>query len=386
MIKLLTKQHGKAVRLLCDKLHCDGIQYDLLVTTCEQSARKYLADAIKNDNVIMVGNVGEYATLFADTFNLTMFYDSYAEKTVAEYCKLAKVAMPAQHVLDKICTIPETFNHYSAVYGYQCGCFGEYNKKQIYILPNDPRECDVLYTNYLSKILLMHQEGMTKYVFKVFGFAEGEISKRLDTLGKNVQYTFETDNLDSRITLFVPAKTTKSALAKLLEQFNNLFGANIYANADQSLAKTVVQLLAEINCSISTAESITGGMIASSIVDVAGSSAVFYEGAVTYSSVAKSKRLSISPHYIDEFGAVSPQVAKAMAEGLMTNGSDIVVTTTGYAGPDSTGKTPVGLCYIAVGTHAGVTVHKSVFAGDRNTIRAQATNTALFLVVKSIKK
>ena len=56
MIKLLTKQHGKAVRLLCDKLHCDGIQYDLLVTTCEQSARKYLADAIKNDNVINVRN------------------------------------------------------------------------------------------------------------------------------------------------------------------------------------------------------------------------------------------------------------------------------------------------------------------------------------------
>ena len=385
MIKLLTKQYSKAVTSICDKLRCDGIDYDLLVTGSNLSASKFLREAVQKDDVILVGNVGDYAILFSETFNLAMFYNSYAEKSVNEYCKLAKVALPAQHVLDKICTIPETFNHYPAVFGYQCGCYGEYNKKQIYILPGDARECGILYDNYISKTLLRDKVGMLKYVFKVFGLPEGEVSKRLAQLGK-VQFTAETENLDSRITLFFPAKTAKTLLSKTLDLFNHLFGTSIYANCDQSLAKTVVQLLLEINRTISTAESITGGMIASSIVDIAGSSAVFYEGAVTYSSVAKSKRLGISPHFIDEYNAVSPQVAKAMADGLLQNGSDIVVATTGYAGPDPTGKTPVGLCYIAVGANNGVAVHKTVFAGDRNTIRASVTNTALYLVIKSIKK
>lgn len=386
MIKLLTKEHSKAVRLLCDKLRCDGIKYDLLVTNSVASSRNYLNEGVQKDDVIMIGNVGDYSTLFADTFNLTMFYDTYAEKYVAEYCKLAKISMPAQHVLDKICTIPETFIHYSAVYGYQCGCCGEYNKNKIYILPDDHRECEVLYDNYVSKGLSRDQVGMIKYVFKVFGLPATEVNKRLDALPKIVQRSCDTDNLDSRITLLLPAKTSKSVISQTLEQFNSLFGAGIYANCDQSLAKTVVDLLSQINRTVSTAESITGGLIASSIVDIAGSSAVFYEGAVTYSSVAKSKRLDISPHYIDEYGAVSPQVANAMAEGLLKSGSDIVVATTGYAGPDVTGKTPVGLCYIAVGSRNGVTVHKNVFVGDRNTIRAQVTNTALFLVIKSITK
>lgn len=386
MIKLLTKQHSKAVQLVCDKLRCDGIQYDLLVTNGDKSSRKYLLEAVQNDDVIMIGNVGDYSALFADTFGLVMFYDSYAERAVSEYCKLAKISMLPQHILDKLCTIPETFNHYSAVYGYQCGCFGQYNHKQIYILPSDERECQLLYDNYVSKTLLHGKTALTKYVFKVFGLTEAEVAKRLDTLSKTIQRTFETENLDTRITLFFPAKTAKSALAQALQQFNSLFGASIYADCDQSLAKTLVQLLSQINLTISTAESITGGMIASSIVDVAGSSSVFYEGAVTYSSVAKSKRLGISPHFIDEYSAVSPQVASAMAEGLLANGSDLVVTTTGYAGPDATGKTPVGLCYIGVGSHNGVSVHKSIFAGDRNSIRAQATNTALFLAIKSIQK
>lgn len=385
MIKLLTKEHSKAVRLLCDKLRCDGIKYDLFVTSSSLSACSYLIHAVQRDDVIMVGNTGDYATLFADTFNLAMFYDSYAEKSVLEYCKFANVAKPAQHVMDKICTIPETFNHYSAVYGYQCGCFGEYNKKQIYILPDDVRECEVLYDNYLSKTLLREQSKTTKYVFKVFGLTETEVAKRLGQIHKSVDRSAETENLDSRITLFFPAKTSQKAICQTLEQFNTLFGSTIYANCDQSLAKTVVQLLSQIGLTISTAESVTGGMIASSIVDIAGSSAVFYESAVTYSSVAKSKRLNISPHYIDQYGVVSPQVAKAMAEGLLANGTDIAVTTTGYAGPDAEGKTPVGLCYISVGSRNGITVHKSVFAGDRNTIRALVSNTALYLVIKSIK-
>ncbi len=292
MIKILTKHHSESVQLLCDKLSLDGILFDLLITQNEKSARNYLLTSEQTDDIVMVGNVGDYSSLFADTFGLTMFYDGYAEKAIADYCNFVNVPMPAQHVLDKICTIPETFIHYAPVYGYQCGCFGEINKKHIYILPDDKRECQVIYDEYIVKALLREQIGKTKYVFKVFGYSNENIVKTLSAMPKNVQCAVVTNHLDSRITLLFPSKTAQKVIKDALDQFNRLFGESIYANSDQSLAQTVVELLKQVNITISTAESITGGMIASSIVDVPGSSAVLYEGAVTYSSVAKSKRKS----------------------------------------------------------------------------------------------
>ena len=73
MIKLLTKEHSKAVQLICDKLRRDGLEYDLFVTHSGVSARDYLIDAVSKDNVIMVGNVGDCSTTFADALNLAMF-------------------------------------------------------------------------------------------------------------------------------------------------------------------------------------------------------------------------------------------------------------------------------------------------------------------------
>ena len=171
-----------------------------------------------------------------------------------------------------------------------------------------------------------------------------------------------------------------------MERFKKLFGDYIYANADHTLAKTVVDLLHSLNKTLSVAESITGGMVASSIVDIAGASSVLHEGIVSYSNSSKSKRLNINPHFIDEHNAVSQQVALEMAKGLRGDGCDVAISTTGYAGPTADDGQPVGLCYVGVCTEKGVAVYKNVFVGDRNSIRAQATNMALYLVFKTITK
>ncbi len=384
MIKILAKEYSSAVQLVCSKLESDNIKFDIFLTKEDSSAKKYLKEITDSDGVIMVGNVGDYCTLFASTFNLTMFYDSYAEKSVTEYCRLSQLPMPAQHVLDKICYTPETFNHYSAVFGYQCACFGEYNKKMVYILPDDERECEVLYDTYLSKDFLKWQAKNYKYVFKVFGLVKGEVQKRLDKLNRVVTTAFDTKELDSKITLMFSHKCSKVAIEQTLQQFSALFGESIYAKKDISLAQNLVNLLKQVGLTLSCAESLTGGLVSSAIVSIPGSSAVFYEGAVTYSSIAKSRRLGISPHYIDEYSAVSPEVAHAMAQGLLQNGTNLAIATTGYAGPDNNPNIPTGLCYIAIGSHKGITVHKNVFIGDRTSIRLQATNTALYLVAKSI--
>lgn len=386
MIKILAKEYSQAVAYLCNKLDTEVAEYDLFLSKNKHSTADFLTNAIGCRALIMLGNVGESSTLFADTFNLAMFYDKFAERNVTEYCKLARTELPPQHTMDKLCVAPESFNHYASAYGYQCTCYGEYKKTHVYMIADDVRECEVTYDNYLYRDLFKNSVGATRYTYKVFGLSNRAAKERLAKLGKYVSRKCETSNLDSKIVLSFPPKCAKSIVAETVDKFKELFGEFIYASADQSLAKTVVDLLNQLGKAISFAESITGGMATSTVVDIAGASNVLYEGVVTYSIPSKCKRLDINPHFVDEYGVVSQQVAQEMALGLRKNGSDIAVATTGFAGPTSDNGLPVGLCYIAVASEKGVSVYRNVFTGDRNAIRAQASNMALYLVYKTITK
>ena len=385
MIKILAKDYSQAVAYLCDKLDAELAEYDLFISKSQASQAKYLTDSIGCQALIMLGSVGDSCTLFADTFQLPMFYDLFAESKVIAYCNFTGTELPPQHVMDKLCVAPESFNHYASVYGYQCTCYGEYKKTHVYMIADDLRECSVVYDNYLSADLFKNNLGTQRYIFKVFGLAKNDVLSRLNKLGKYVSRKCETLNLDTKIVLDFPPKCAKSTVNETLERFKKLFGDYIYANADQSLAKTVVDLLNSLGKTLSVAESITGGMIASSIVDIAGASSVLHEGIVSYTNHSKSSRLGINPHFIDEHGAVSQQVALNMAQGLRQNGCDVAISTTGFAGPTADDG-QVGLCYVGISTEKGVSVYKNVFSGDRNSIRAQAANTALYLVHKTITK
>lgn len=386
MIKILAKNYSQAVAFLCDKFNSELVEYDVMISKSAQSSAEYLSNSIGCQAVVMIGGVGDSCTLFAGTFGLTMFYDKFVERNVTEYCKLAQTELPAQHVMDKLCIAPESFNHYASTYGYQCTCYGEYKKTHVYMIPDDMRECSTVFDNYLRKNLFKNNEKVIRYTFKVFGLSHQDVLSRLDLLGKYVSRKCETTNLDSKVILAFPPKCAKNTIDSTLNKFKEIFGDNLYATCEQSLAKTVVDLLHQLGKTISVAESITGGMITSSIVDIAGASQVLQEGAVTYSIQAKCKRLGISPHFVDEYGVVSQQVAQEMAIGLRKSGCDIALSTTGFAGPTSDDGLPVGLCYVGVASDKGVSVYKNVFSGDRNAIRAQVANMALFLVYKTIAK
>ena len=385
MIKILAKDYSQAVAYLCDKLEAELAEFDLFLSKSKASQTKYITDSIGCQALIMIGSVGDSCTQFADTFQLPMFYDSFAESKVIAYCNLTGTELPAPHVMDKLCVAPESFIHFASVYGYQCTCYGEYKKTHVYMIADDLCECSVVYDNYLCKDLFKNNLATQRYVFKVFGLAKSDVLARLDKLGKYVSQKCETSNLDTKIVLDFPPKCAKSTVSETLAHFKKLFGDYIYANADQTLAKTVVDLLNSLGKTLSVAESITGGLIASSIVDIAGASSVLHEGVVSYSNGSKSSRLNINPHFIDEHGAVSQQVALNMAQGLRQNGSDIAISTTGFAGPTADNG-QLGLCYIGISTEKGASVYKNVFSGDRNAIRVQAANMALFLAYKTITK
>ncbi len=137
--------------------------------------------------------------------------------------------------------------------------------------------------------------------------------------------------------------------------------------------------LRERELTLAVAESCTGGGLADAITDVAGSSDYFLEGAVTYSNAAKVRALGVSPRLLAEKGAVSSEVARAMAEGMLHNsGSDIALAVTGIAGPGGgSEEKPVGTVFLALATAAGCRVERCRFSGSRDEIRTITAFTAL---------
>ena len=151
-----------------------------------------------------------------------------------------------------------------------------------------------------------------------------------------------------------------------------------------SLEEDLVRILYERELRITTAESCTGGMIASTLVNVAGVSDVFDAGYVTYSEDAKITQLGVKRENIEKYTVYSEQVACEMAEGAAkAAGADVALSVTGIAGPDGgTPDFPVGLCYIGCYFDGEVVVERYVFEGDRQSVRRQAVTAALELALK----
>ncbi|MFI3228667.1 MAG: CinA family protein [Bacillota bacterium] len=163
------------------------------------------------------------------------------------------------------------------------------------------------------------------------------------------------------------------------------FEEEIYSTDGKGLAETLVETLLEEELIIATAESCTGGMIASSIVSVPNASNVFGEGIVSYSNQAKIDRLGVDSNTLDLHGAVSKETAIEMVNGLIENGANIAVATTGIAGPTGgSEEKPVGLVYIAVCSEESSEVHRMEFTGDRQQIRQQASNCAMHFAIQHI--
>ena len=161
------------------------------------------------------------------------------------------------------------------------------------------------------------------------------------------------------------------------------------------ITENVVQLLEGMNCTVSTAESCTGGFLSGAITSVSGASSVFGYGACTYANEAKMKLLSVRAETLEEYGAVSVQTAREMAEGIRSlSGADYGVSTTGIAGPTGgTADKPVGTVCIGISSEKGTYAERFVFDGEmfretgdkRTAIRLEAVYTALTLLKKEIE-
>jgi nicotinamide-nucleotide amidase len=188
--------------------------------------------------------------------------------------------------------------------------------------------------------------------------------------------------MDARVEVMAES-LSEAELERLTSEMIAPFRIYFYAYEDLKLSNRVVELLEWTKSVVSTAESLTGGALAASIVELPHVSDIFYEGIVAYNPEAKMRRLGVRESTIERHTVYSREVACEMVEGLLRSGATVGVSTTGIAGPSgATPGKPVGTVYIGVGGENDIEVFKHHFEGDRGIVRASAVNMALFYLYK----
>jgi nicotinamide-nucleotide amidase len=182
------------------------------------------------------------------------------------------------------------------------------------------------------------------------------------------------------------AAEAEGRIEELAAALREALPGRIFSEDGRELPDVVVGLLRERGLTLALAESCTGGLLSARLTDVPGASAVLERGFVTYANRAKVEETGVPPALLEARGAVSEEVAAALAAGAMkAAGADVGVGITGIAGPDGgTAGKPVGLVFVAIDGAAGTRVKRSLFPGGRERVRFQATQVALEMLRRGL--
>ena len=285
--------------------------------------------------------------------------------------------------------LPEGCTPFQNDWGTAPGCAFEEGGVRVIMLPGPPRECTAMFRYRAVPYLQSLSDGaIVSRTLKLFGVGESSMEDRLrDRMNAMTNPTLapyaKEGECELRITAKAPSEEEARALiAPVEEELRALFGDRIYGADVPSLEAVAAALLKERGLTLGSAESCTGGLIAKRLTDLPGISAVYKGGVVSYTNSVKHGVLGVPQELLDQYGAVSAPVAKAMAEGARrVLGCDIAVSTPGVAGPDSDDRgNPVGLVFVAIAAGDGVHVRELHAGQSRERVRTMAAHNAFDLV------
>jgi len=275
-------------------------------------------------------------------------------------------------------------------HGSAPGMYLEHEGRSVVLLPGPPREMRPMYESFIKEKLAAKAGDVrvARRVLRVTGMGESAIDERIApiyTQYKNPQTTILFNKSEVEIHLTAQGKSEQEAdllLDGLAGQIEERLGDAIFAFRGEKMEEIVGLRLAVGGFTLAVAESCTGGLVSQRLTNVPGSSSYFTEGVVVYANEAKVRLLNVPFDLIEDFGAVSSQVAEAMAEGVRERaGTDFGIAVTGIAGPGGgTEEKPVGLVYLALADDAHTEHRKLLLPGDRQLIRWRAAQAALDLL------
>lgn len=265
----------------------------------------------------------------------------------------------------------------------------------VVLLPGPPREMKPMFTSAVAPVLEKRAGEMflRRRKLSMFGLTESatdEIAAPVYSRYQNPATTILFDRGQIELHLAAHASSVVEAerlLDKLAGELEEALGDYVFSTTGQGLEEVVGDLLRARGLTLATAESCTGGLLAARLTDVAGSSDYFFEGIVSYANEAKIELLGVPGELIAQFGAVSGEVAEAMARGVRKLAkSDLGIGITGIAGPGGGSQAkPVGLVFISLADGTDCETRRLLFPGDRFLIRHLAVHAALDLIRRRLR-
>ncbi len=267
------------------------------------------------------------------------------------------------------------------------GLIFEQNEKFLIVLPGPPRELKPMFADQVLPRLknLAGDFVVRRRIIGVSGMGESAIDELVApiyTQYKDVRTSVLFNKTQVEIHLYLKAENEGEADAVLEEMTARMaeaLGIAVFTTNGETMEEVVGQMLIERSRTVSTAESCTGGLVGRRFTEVAGSSAYYMEGAITYSNEAKMRNLGVSAETLKTHGAVSSQTAEEMAAGIRERaGTDYGISTTGIAGPGGgSDEKPVGTVYIGYADENGTRSIRLNLPGDRYLVRWRTSQAAL---------
>ena len=364
-----------------------NVKYHTVVGDNPERLRKCVETAkSRADIIITTGGLGPTCDdltkqILAEAFGLRLVENKAEREGLYDYIRYGKKFTDnnfTQAMLPEGCTV---FHNNC---GTAPGCGFEKDGKIVVMIPGPPKECNAMFREsalpYLRKL---SEELIVSHSVRIFGLGESSVddifAEEMNRMTNPTMAPYAKE-CDCLLQITAKAKSEDEAeemIAPVMEHVMQRLGDVVYGVDVECIEESVIKLLHEKGMTFSAAESCTGGDVARRFTDMPGASAFFKGGVVTYTNEAKAKLLGIDPALIEEKGAVSYEVAKAMAENVRALlGTDIGVGVTGLAGPDGDGVHEVGTVFVSLAVE-GETFVKELHMGamrTRSFIRRMAGN------------
>ena len=324
----------------------------------------------------------------AKYFKVKLVYDEFIYKGICDYFRRSNKPVPSNNIrqayrFEQGLILPNSN-------GTAPGLFLNQDNKAIFLLPGPPTELELMFLESVKPYFIDQiKEKKISSSYRLCGIGESyaeelilHLYERYPQLNIAPYCTLEhVDYIVSTLECY------EGELRSFEQEFKEIMKDYYIGNQNTNLAEEIVHLLTEKNLKIATAESCSGGLLSSTIVNVSGASNVFLEGVVTYSYESKLNRLNIDVDRLMQFGAVSEEIAYDMALNLQSlTGADVTVSVTGIAGPGGGSELkPVGLVYIGINVCGQIFVKSYILNGNREKIRRLTVAKALYWLHHYIK-
>jgi len=386
---------------LTDRLNSIGVEVKLKSIVGDDEARleEAVRDAMRRSEVIIsTGGLGPTEDditkkVFARVLRRRMALNEGVLEKIRERFARRQVRMPEINARQAL--IPEGATVLENKHGTAPGILMTEKNCTFVLLPGPPREMKPMFDDAVMPVLRQRagETVIVRRTLSIFGLTESGVDELAAPIYR--QYSNPTTTIlfdKGQIELHLTARARSEAeaerlLDELAEPLEEVLGDHVFSHRGELMEQVVGELLGLKGYTLATAESCTGGLLAGRITDVPGSSQYFLQGVVAYANEAKMNLLGVPGKLLQERGAVSPEVAEAMAIGVRRRAhSTIGVGVTGVAGPGGGSEAkPVGLVYIGIADDVQSSSRKFLFPGDRHLIRHLSVQAALDMIRRRVR-